>query len=70
VFGSTVRHDADEPGDVDVLVEFEDAATFDRYMDLKFHLEDMLGRPVDLVTPAALKPRLRPTIEREAVRVA
>ena len=39
-------------------------------MGVKFFLEDHLGRKVDLVTPATLKPRLRPLVEREAVDVA
>jgi predicted nucleotidyltransferase len=39
-------------------------------MDLKFFLEDLLGSKVDLVTRAALKPALRPEIERDAIRVA
>jgi predicted nucleotidyltransferase len=38
-------------------------------MDLKFFLEDHFGRRVDLVTPDALKPRLRPIVQREAVDV-
>jgi predicted nucleotidyltransferase len=46
------------------------AVTDHRYMDLKFFLEDLIGRPVDLVTKAALKTRSRGTIEREAVRVS
>ena len=29
----------------------------------------MLGRPVDLVTDKALRPELRPYVEREAIRV-
>jgi hypothetical protein len=32
-------------------------------------LEDVLGRPVDLVTDKALRSELRPFIEQEAVRV-
>ena len=39
-------------------------------MGLKLYLEDHLGRRVDLVTPAALKPRMRPVVEREALDVA
>jgi predicted nucleotidyltransferase len=39
-------------------------------MGLKVFLEDHLGRKVDLVTPDALKPRLRRVVEREAVDVA
>lgn len=39
-------------------------------MDVKLFLEDLLGRRVDLVTDAALEPRLKLRIEAEAIRVA
>ncbi len=39
-------------------------------MNLKFYLEDLLGRPVDLVMEGALKPWARPVVEREALYVA
>lgn len=55
---------------MDLLVAFEGLPTFDRYMGLKLFLEDLLGRRVDLVTEDALRPELRPAIEREAIRVA
>ena len=70
VFGSLARGEARPDSDVDLLVEFDGSPTFDRFMDLKFFLEDLLRRRVDLVTRAALKPRLRPIIERESIRVA
>jgi len=69
VFGSVARGEARPDSDVDILVEFEGRATFDRYMGLKFFLEDLLGRRVDLVTRKALKPRLRPYVEQEAIYV-
>jgi predicted nucleotidyltransferase len=69
LFGSVVRDEAQAGSDVDVLVEFDGAPTFDRYMGLKLYLEDLFGIPVDLVTPRSLKPRVRPYVEREAVRV-
>ena len=69
VFGSVARGEAGPESDVDILVEFEGRATFDRYMGLKFFLEDLLGRRVDLVTRKALKPRMRPYVEREAIYV-
>jgi len=62
----TVRED----GDLDILGDFEVGPTFDSFMGLKFFLEDHLGRKVDLATPDALKPRMRPVVEREAVDVA
>ena len=70
LFGSTVRDEAREKSDVDILVEFDGPATSDRYFGLQFYLEDLLGCPVDLVTDKALRPELRPHIEKEAVRVA
>ena len=53
-----------------MLVEFAGPATFAAYMDLKFYLEDLLGRPVDLVTDKGLRPELRPYVEKELVLVA
>jgi hypothetical protein len=70
VFGSVARDEATESSDVDVLVDFVGAATFDGFMGLKFLLEDALGARVDLVTRAALKPRLKSRIETELRRVA
>ena len=70
LFGSVVRGEATLESDIDVLVEFDGPVTFDRYMGLKLFLEDLLGAKVDLVTPRSLKPRIRPQIEAEAVRVA
>jgi len=70
LFGSTVRDEARENSDVDVLVEFDGPATSDRYFGLQFYLEDLFGCPVDLVTDKALRPELRPYIEKEAIRVA
>ncbi len=69
VFGSVARGEARLQSDVDILVEFSGPATFNGYMELKFFLEDLLGCKVDLVTQKALKPRLRPYVEKEAIYV-
>ena len=66
VFGSFARGDAGPESDVDILVELTDP-TFDHYMDLKFRLEDVLKRPVDLVMADTVKPRLKPIIDQEVV---
>ena len=70
LFGSVARDDATASSDVDVLVDFEGSATFDRYMGLKFYIEDLLGCRVDLVTRQALRDELRSAVEAEAIRVA
>ena len=36
--------------------------TFRNYMHLKFFLESILEKPVDLVIPTAIKPALQPYI--------
>jgi len=69
LFGSTVRDAARADSDIDVLVAFDGPATSARYFGVQFYLEDLLGRPVDLVTEKALRPELRPYIESEARHV-
>jgi predicted nucleotidyltransferase len=69
IFGSVARDEATSDSDVDLLVEFEKKVTFDRYMNLKFYLEDCLGIKVDLVTQKMLRPQIRKTVEKEALRV-
>lgn len=69
LFGSAARDESHALSDVDILVEFQDKATFDQYMELKFFLEDTLGCPVDLVTRKALRPQIRDSVEREALHV-
>jgi predicted nucleotidyltransferase len=70
LFGSAARGEMAVESDVDIVVEFREPATFDGYMDLKFFLEDLLGRRVDLVTKKALKPALRSRIAGQLVDVA
>ncbi len=69
LFGSVARGTARADSDVDLLVQFDGPATADRYFGAQFYLEDLLGCAVDLVTEAALKPRLRPYIEKDLIDV-
>lgn len=69
LFGSIARNEARPGSDVDVVVSFDGPATSERYFGVQFSLEDVLGCPVDLVTEKALRPELRPYIEKEAVNV-
>ena len=66
VFGSVIRGDEGPESDVDILVELAEP-TFDHYMDLKFRLEEVLQRSVDLVMADTVKPRLKAIIEQEVV---
>ena len=69
LFGSAARDESHALSDIDILVEFQDKATFYQYMKLKFFLEDTLGCPVDLVTRKSLRPQIRHSVEREALHV-
>ena len=72
VFGSLVHGDMREGSDVDILVEFESSARIGlfEFVRLQRHLTEILGAPVDLVTPTALRGELREAILREAVHAA
>jgi predicted nucleotidyltransferase len=69
LFGSASRDTVGSESDIDILVAFDGPATSSRYFGLQFYLEDLLGRPVDLITDKALRPELRPFVEREAIHV-
>lgn len=70
IFGSAARDEMHEGSDIDVLVEFQAPPTFDVYMDLKFYLESLFHMSVDLVIDDTVKPRMRPLIEKDLIRVA
>ena len=69
LFGSTVRDEYKPGSDVGILVSFDGPATSQRFFGVQFHLEDVLGCPIDLVTEKALRKELRPFIEQEALSV-
>lgn len=73
-FGSVVRADfSPERSDVDFLVQFHQlppSELADAYFSLKEGLEELLGRPVDLLTERSLRnPWLRQRVEAERVHV-
>lgn len=66
IFGSVARDEADTSSDIDVLVEIPEP-TFDKYMNLKFELEEVFGSSIDLVLADTVKKRLRARIEGEVI---
>jgi len=70
LFGSWVRDAGHAASDVDLLVEFlPGEKTFARYVELAEFFEQLLGRPVDLVTTDSLSPHIGQEIRAEAVDV-
>ena len=70
VFGSVARDEARPDSDVDLLVEFDPARSIGelQFLELERRLAAMIGAPVDLSVPDALKPGMRDRILGEAVR--
>lgn len=56
--------------DVDLLVDLDDEVSLFGMSRLKWHIEALLGRRVDLVDLEGLRPRYRNQIIAEAVRAA
>lgn len=67
LFGSTARGEVGPSSDVDLLIEFSRPVGLFHFLEVKEFLERVLGRRVDLVTKAALKPQLREAILEEAI---
>ena len=67
LFGSAAREEARDDSDVDILVEFSRSVGLFEFVRLERFLEGLLGRPVDLATPDALRPEMREQVLKEAV---
>jgi predicted nucleotidyltransferase len=67
IFGSVARGTAEPSSDVDVLYELQPGRRLGwEIEDLSDELSELFGRPVDLVSRAALHERLRPAVLAEA----
>ena len=69
LFGSFARDQATRDSDVNILLQFSGPGASKGYFGIQFNLEDLLGRPVDLVTDKAQRAEFRPYLKREAVNV-
>jgi predicted nucleotidyltransferase len=69
LFGSAARGEERTDSDVDFLVRLEPGRTLLDLVRLESRLEQMLGRPVDVVTETSLKEPVRSKALSEAVIV-
>lgn len=67
-FGSVLTKEFNSESDIDLIVEFQPLDVLDyadNYYDLKFSLENILKRPIDLLEDKAIKnPYFRKTINQ------
>lgn len=69
IFGSVATGKTTKKSDVDILVELGSKISLLEFVGIKFELEDLLERKVDLVEYQAIKPRLRKRILSEEIRI-
>jgi predicted nucleotidyltransferase len=69
LFGSVSRNEATTTSDVDLLVEFSRPTGYFGLFALQDYLVHILGCPVDIGTPASLKPRIRKQVMGDLIRV-
>lgn len=64
LFGSFARGEQNQNSDIDFLVEYNSDAerTLFKTVELKYELEDILQRKVDVLTEAAISPYIRPYV--------
>jgi len=66
VFGSVARGEATRASDIDLLVDLGPGRTLIDLIGFKHDAERILGRSVDVATPALMKPRVRRRALRDA----
>jgi len=69
IFGSVARGTADEHSDIDFLVDLAPGRSLLDLGGLLYELQHLLGRDVDVITSAGLRPRIRDSVLREAVNI-
>jgi predicted nucleotidyltransferase len=66
IFGSVARGTASPQSDIDFLVDMDSGRSLFDLGGLLSDLQDLLGRPVDVVTEAGLRRRIRARVLAEA----
>ncbi len=69
IFGSRARGDATPESDVDILVDLEKGRSALALGGILMDLQDLLHKKVEVLTPAALHPRIRDQIIGQAVDI-
>jgi uncharacterized protein len=67
VFGSFARGEENIHSDIDFLIELEPNRSLLDIISLKYDIEDLTGRKVDVVTTKGISPYLAEQIIKEAV---
>ena len=69
IFGSYARGDFREDSDLDLLVDFDDGASFFDLVGLGQYLEEVSGCKVDVVSRRSLREELRPSVLNDMIHL-
>ena len=69
LFGSYSRGEQNASSDVDVLVDFEESPNFFEFMDIAEELEELIRKPVDLVSKNSLRGNRGKIILEEVIEI-
>ena len=69
IFGSVAQGTADGDSDIDFLVDLEKGRSLLDLGGLLMDLQKLLGRDVDVITPAGLRERIRNSVLNRAVEL-
>lgn len=70
LFGSFSRNEQDDNSDIDIIVDYKKGyVNLDNYMGLKYFLEDLFDKKVDLVRSSILKPKVRKNVMESVIYV-
>lgn len=67
IFGSYAREEQSDDSDIDILVEYENAPTLYRLIELRDYLSELSATKVDVVTRNGLKARMRERVLAEVI---
>jgi predicted nucleotidyltransferase len=69
VFGSYARGEEKENSDLDLLIDFEQKVDLLELIGIEQELTELLGIKVDLITVRSVHPALKPSIEKDLIRI-
>lgn len=70
LFGSVARGEADDRSDVDLFYDYDpDRFGFLQFMKIRDLAPEIIGRPVDIMPRDGIRTRIRPDVEKAAIKV-
>jgi len=70
IFGSTARSESNKNSDIDILVELDYSRPIGlEFVKMQLDLQEILNKPVDLITENAVSKYIKPNIEEDKILI-